>query len=383
MRSKMIIVLVFVLSMVLPVMAQDGPPMPELTGDIVMEGLNGPQGLFVDSEGNLWVIDSGAGGMEEIESFSPTTFEIIPATFGETSQIVRMSSDGTQEVMALLPSIAVGEDFLGGARVVEADGSVYATVGAWHINGGEETTLPLQAQVVRIEDGAATTVADLWAHELMENPDGTGNVESHPYGISAGMDGLLYVTDAAANALLSVDPASGEVTTLAVFDALPGVFPNPWRNNELLTDPVPTAVVVDDDGNMFVSLLSGAPFIPGSAKVVQVAEDGTVADFAPGLTMLTDLKMGPDGHLYAVQFGLFTEEGPVFNSGSVVRIMEDGSAELVIDGLPFATAIAFDSDGNGYVAINGVAIPGAGMVVYYEDLIGMEGQPLPMMDMGG
>jgi hypothetical protein len=110
-----------------------------------------------------------------------------------------------------------------------------------------------------------------------------------------------------------------------------------------------------------------------------VADDGSVSDFATGLTMLTDLKLGPDGHLYAVSFGMFTEEGPVFNSGSVIRILEDGSSEIVIDGLPFATAIALDEAGNGYVAINGAAIPEAGTVVYYEGLTNMEGQPVPAM----
>ncbi|MBZ0296739.1 MAG: ScyD/ScyE family protein, partial [Anaerolineae bacterium] len=123
---------------------------------------------------------------------------------------------------------------------------------------------------------------------------------------------------------------------------------------------------------MFVSLLSGAPFIPGSSKVVQVT-DGEVSDFATGLTMITDLEVGPDGNLYATSFGMFTEEGPVPNSGSILRILPDGTSEVVVDGLPFAGGLAIDADGNGYVAINSLPIPGAGMVVYYEGLTGMEG----------
>lgn len=381
MRIKLLLVLLLLLGMALPVFAQDGPPpMPELDGEIVMGGLNGPQGLYIDAEGSLWVIDSGAGGDEEIEFIDPTTFEVIPATFGNSAVIMRMSPGGEPEVAALLPSIAVGQDFIGGARLVELDGEVYATVGVWQIFLGEEVTQPLQAQVVRIEDGEGVTVADLWAHELENNPDGTDNRESHPYGIAAGPDGLLYVADAAANALISVDPASGETMTVAAFDGMPGVFPNPFRGGELIRDPVPTAVVFDAEGSIFVSLLSGAPFIPGTASVVSVSADGEVSEFATGFTMLTDLKLGPDGNFYAVQFGLFTPEGPVFNSGSIVRIMPDGSSELLIEGLPFATAIAIDADGNGYVAINGVAIPGAGMVVYYEGLTAMEGQPMPQMD---
>jgi sugar lactone lactonase YvrE len=369
------------LLMITPIAAQDGPPpMPELDGEIVMGGLNGPQGLYIDAEGNLWVVDSGVGGDEEVEFFNVHVLEPAPGTFGNTARIIRMSPDGEQDVVALLPSIAVphpdGLDFIGGARVAELDGVVYATVGAWHFSIGDDVTLPLQAQVVRIEDGAGVTVADLWAHELEHNPDGDDNRESHPFGITAGPDGLLYVADAAANALISVDPASGETATVAGFDGLPGVFPNRFRSGELITDSVPTAVVFDAEGDMYVSFLSGAPFIPGSAKVVHVTADGEVSDFATGFTMLVDLTLGPDGNFYAVQFGMFTEEGPVFNSGSVVRIYPDGSSELLIEGLPFATAIALDVDGNGYVAINGVAIPDAGMVVYYEGLADMQGQPM-------
>jgi len=93
------------------------------------------------------------------------------------------------------------------------------------------------------------------------------------------------------------------------------------------------------------------------------------------------MVMGPDGNLYVVSFGMFTEEGPVFNSGYVARILPDGTPEIVIDGLPFVTAITFDADGNGYVAINGAPIPEAGMVVFYEGLTDMEGSPLPEFGM--
>ena len=378
MFKKLLLLVVLGLCFTLPALAQELPPLPELDGDIVLAGLNGPQGLFIDAEGALWVVDSGVGGDESVESFDPTTFELTSATLGNTSQILRWVPGGEPDVIGSLPSVAVGADFIGAARVTALDGVVYATVGAWHIAGGETVTLPMQAQVVRIEDGEGVMVADLWQYELLNNPDGTGNLESHPYGIIAGADGLLYVTDAAGNSLLSVDPASGEVETLAVFEGMPGVFPSPWRNNEPITDPVPTAVVLADNGDLYVSLLSGAPFIPGSAKVVKVV-NGEITDFALGMTMLTDLKQGPDGNLYATSFGMFTEEGPVFNSGAILRILPDGSVETLVSGLPFATALAIDAEGNGYVAINGVAIPDAGMIVYYEGLTSMEGVPVEPM----
>jgi glucose/arabinose dehydrogenase len=42
------------------------PPPPEIEGGtIVATGFNGPQGITIDADGNLWVIDSGVGGDEE------------------------------------------------------------------------------------------------------------------------------------------------------------------------------------------------------------------------------------------------------------------------------------------------------------------------------
>lgn len=380
---KKLCVLVVMMMLALPALAQDGPPPPDLgDGVIVMQGLNGPQGLHVDSDGALWVIDSGFGGDEAITFINVNTFEPVEGTFGETTRVLRMVPGEEAEEIALLPSVAAGMDFIGGARLIEVDGTAYATVGSWHFSLGDDVNIDHYTAVVSIADGAVETVADLWAHEAANNPDGTDNIESHPYGIAAGPDGLLYVADAAANALITVDPETGETTTVAAFEGMPGVFPNPWRGGELITDPVPTAVVVNEDGTAYVSLLSGAPFIPGSARVVQVSPDGEVSDFAAGLTMLTDLQRGPDGNLYAVSFGMFTEEGPVPNAGSIVRILEDGTSEVVIDSLPFATGLALDADGNGYVTINGIAIPQAGMVVYYEGLTGREGMPMPEMQAG-
>ncbi|MBX2999745.1 MAG: ScyD/ScyE family protein, partial [Caldilineaceae bacterium] len=205
----------------------------------------------------------------------------------------------------------------------------------------------------------------LWDFERTENPD-PALFDSHPYGLTAGPDGMLYVADAGANTLLQVDPATGEVSLVAVFAPIPGVFPRPDHGGELLTDAVPTAVVVNDDGTFYVSYLTGAPFVPGSAKVVMVDADGEISDYATGLTMLTDLQRGPDGHLYAVQFGLFTDQGPVPDSGAVVRIAEGDGSEEVITGLPFPTGLSIDSEGNLYVVINGVGAPGSGAVVKFE-----------------
>jgi DNA-binding beta-propeller fold protein YncE len=340
-------------------------PAEEAMGEsaVIAEGFNAPQGILVDPDGNVWVIDSGVGGEEDVDFFNTQAGEQVVAKKGDTTRVVRVNADGSQDVVATLPSLLMGMESLGGARLALLDGALYATVGQGAGDPAVEA-LPNFGGVVRIDEAGATLVASTWDFERAENPDATAAFDSHPYGLAPGPDGMLYVADAGANDLLRVDPASGEVSLVAVFDAMPGVFPSPTRNGEMLTDPVPTGVAFDDDGNAYVALLSGAPFIPGSSKVVMVAPDGTVSDYATGFTMLTDLRRGPDGNLYGVQIGEFSEQGPVPNVGKIVRINGGEDFEVVADGLAFPTSVDFNAAGDAFVVINGgFTPPGAGAVI--------------------
>jgi sugar lactone lactonase YvrE len=376
MRFRIIVTAALVL-LAFPSLAVAQPPTPEIEGGtIVATGFNGPQGITMDADGNLWVIDSGVGGDQEIPFIDEETGQPTTTMMGMTARIVMIAPAGTQTDVAALPSIMASDvESLGGARLAWLDGTLYATVGGWV--GGAGDPPDLAGVVARVEDGNVTGVADMWAYEAANNPDGLV-LEAHPYGITAGPDGWLWIANSGANTLDKVDPATGEIQNVAVFGGLPGPVPNPARNNAMEEDPVPTAVAFDDMGDALVSLLSGVPFVPGSAKVVRVTADGVVSDYATGLTMLTDLQGGPDGELYAVEFGMFTEQGPVPNTGSVVRIHEGDASEVVVSGLPFPTSLVFDADGNAYVTVNGVGAPGSGAVVRFDGLTDMEGQPITM-----
>jgi sugar lactone lactonase YvrE len=224
------------------------------------------------------------------------------------------------------------------------------------------------AAVVRVDEGQVTEVANTWDLESSENPAGA-LVDTHPYDLTAGPDGMLWVADAAGNTLCRIDPATGDAELIAVFDALPSPIPNPSRDGAMETEPVPTGVAFDAEGNVYVSFLPGVPFLPGSAKVVRVASDGAVSDYATDLTMLTDLETGPDGSIYAVSIGEFTEQGPVPNSGAIIRIGEGTTSEAILTGLSFPTSIAFAPNGDAYITINGMGEPGSGEVMRYPGLV--------------
>lgn len=345
--------------------------------EVVAEGLNGPQDVIVASDGALWVIDSGVGGDQPIEVFDGESGEFVEAGLGATARVVRVDpASGESTDIALLPSFASESGATGGGGLVIHDGQVFAAVGEWIAANPSDRPEGIGAIWSVSESGEAAVVVDTFAHEAANDPYPFGPPTSHPYGMHSAA-GTLLVADAGANALLSVDAATGEASLLAIFEPLPGVFPRPDYDDELLTDPVPTGVTVGSDGATYVSLLSGAPFVPGNAKVIAVGTDGSLSDHATGLTMLTDLVTGPDGEMYATQFAIFGEEGPVPASGAVVRVKPGEGSEIVIDGLEFVTAVAFDGDGNAYVAVNGVGPPGSGQILKYAGIASTGGQDLP------
>jgi DNA-binding beta-propeller fold protein YncE len=222
--------------------------------------------------------------------------------------------------------------------------------------------------------GAVTTVADLQAYEVANNPD-PYLVESNPYGLAFGPDGMLWVNDAAGNDLLEIDPSTGAVSLITTFEGIalpdiPETF-NPDRGGAHESDPVPTGIAFAPDGHAFVGFLTGFPFMEGAAKVVHVDHDGEVSDAVTGLTMVVDVEVGPNDDIYATEFGRFslttTPPGFQANSGRVVRSLTNGTLEVIASGLNEPNGIALDkSNGNLYVVTNSNSPAGTGQVLLYS-----------------
>ncbi len=348
------------------VLALGGAFAQDMQGEIVASGFNTPMGALVDDEGALWVIDSGMGGSDiMVETLETGTRQPITAGVGNSARIVKVHDDGSQEVVSTLPSILVGREATGGARLALSNGKLYATSGYWVEHAGLDAP-SMMGSVIEIGGDSPTEIANIWDMEKADNPDGFV-MESHPYGITTGPDGMLWVADAGANTLLKIDPESGETEVVVVFDGLPIPFPNPGRGGAMTTDAVPTAVVVDADGVAYVSLLMGFPFLPEMTKVVKVDVDGTVSDYATGLTSLTDLQLAPNGEMYAIQLAVFGEQGPTPATGALVHISE-GNSEVILSELNFPTGLAFNEDGDAYLTIDALGPPGSGNVMMFAGL---------------
>jgi sugar lactone lactonase YvrE len=362
------------LLLTLALLAFGGAAGAQSEGTTVAGGFNSPQGVLVAPDGSVWVTEGGMGGEQEITMSNPETGEDMTITIGETARVVQVAADGTQIVAATLPSMTFGQEVVGAGRLALLDGTLYASSAEWIETAGPER-MPLMGVIASIADGQATEFADTWAFEVTNNPE-PFMLHSHPYGLAVGPDDMLWVADAGGNDLLKIDPASGAVELVTVFAGVPSPLPNAVRDGAMESDPVPTSVAFDAEGNAYVSLLPGFPFLPGSAKVVKVTPDGQTSDYATGLTMLTDLRTAPDGSLYAVSIGQFTEQGPTPNSGAIIRIKEGAASETVIGGLMFPTSIDFTPEGNAYVTTNGIGAPGTGELVRYDGLTRMAGTPI-------
>ena len=335
--------------------AAGGPGMPPIpTGAVVVaEGLWNPGDLALGEDGTLYIAETGvAGGGSSPDAPPPAatpnadgSLPIGPAPV-VPAQISRVAPDGTQAVLTTEA---------GGVGIGVFDGSVYVSTGGGSVGSGfaahpEENTV----SAVEIATGKVRKVADLGAYEVANNPDGL-DVNPNLYGLDFDADGQLYVADAGGNTIYKIDSVSGEFSVFAVVPTLTdltGATPTVAEEAQQPgpRQPVPTAVVVDDGGNINVSLLGEGWSGP---SILSYSPDGTYTEGVSGLAMIVSIALGPDGLLYASQLTAdFSGEMPA--PGNVLRIKADGTIEPAVEGLFLPHGIVFDAEGNLFVSTNSI-----------------------------
>jgi hypothetical protein len=120
--------------------------------------------------------------------------------------------------------------------------------------------------------------------------------------------------------------------------------------------------VVGPDGAIYVSELTGFPFVKGAASIYRMVPGHKATVYASGLTNVTSLAFGPHNQLYAVQI---SNRGLQTNSpGSLWRVASDRSGQKsrnVSGPLPVPYGVAFKGH-SAYVS-TGAVFPGGGAVV--------------------
>jgi len=305
-------------------------------------------------------------------------------THGDTGRMTAIAPDGTQKVVADgLTSYVFGDEVVGPSKVALAqDGTMYVSIGGPGPGTAFFEPAGLADSVVSVAaDGTVSQVANIGQYERDNNPD-PYPVDSDVGGSAVGADGLLYVADSGGNALYSVDPATGTLKVVAVIPALAGPqgLQNPDRGNTNTVDPVPTDVIADPNGGVWVGLLSGGILwgTPGATKVVHVGPDGTVTDAITGLDMVVGLARGNGGTFVSELSTNLLAQPPA--PGQIMWVPDGGTPQVAIGGLMIPYGIALASDGSLYVAVNAstpAGTPGGGQILRCTISSSAEGSPAP------
>ena len=266
----------------------------EAPWEVVASGLDNPRHLTFAPNGDLFVVEAGLGGGDQLLGASRPR-RVLP-------RVHRCGDGGSPmlgrdpEVLTGLPSIINDEgEVLGPSDIVFTGSKNFAvSVG---LGGSDEFragfgpfgTLLATLVTGRLGVDDYSLFADVMANEVAANPDGT-DIDSNPVGFVR--QGSRYVlADAGGNAVVEVTQRrSTEFSTVA---ALPPT--------SIGADAVPTAVVRGPDGAYYISQLTGFPFQPGAANIWRVVPGAGPTVFASGLTNVTDLAFARDGTLYAVE----------------------------------------------------------------------------------
>jgi sugar lactone lactonase YvrE len=324
------------------VIAQGGTPDDTIT--TIASGLTNPRGFGWGPDGALYLAQAGWGGDNHVAAIEGFTVDN-----GLTSSVATVAQGCATPLAVGLPSVlwveagwvwgAMDVAFLGDDAYVLLSGAGPGWFSPTSFSG-----------VYRINDnGTMTLVGDIstW---LPQNPPAEIPFDYSP-------DGSLFDLEAAGDALLLSEAVGGQLLRVTPDGGITSVA------DLSVGHLVPTGIAVDDDGNAYVGHETAAPYVDGGSKVVKVTPDGTVSDHWTGLTVVTDVAMGPDGTLYATEmatgFSGETAEMPA-DSGRIVRQTGPDSFEPVVTELPYPVNIGFDTDGR--LLIDGPAFgPDAGV----------------------
>lgn len=340
------------------------PPLPA-NAALVASGLHNPRGLAFGPDGLLYVAE--AGGQGEGECFDGPEGPVCVGSTGAVARIVAPDDvERVVEGIANTGAEGTGDNATGPHDLTFLGDTLYVVTGlgadpadraGMEANGGAEFGRVFSVDVTA---GSLTEVADIAAFEASDNPDG-GLKDTNPYAIAVLPDGMLGVVDAGANDLLRVDPASGAVSTIAVFPDR--MVPGP-DGAEMPMNAVPDAITIGPDGAVYVGELTGFPFPVDGAEIYRVnPETGDTVLHADNFTNIIDIAAAPDGSFYVLEHfggGMLNADpaDPGSLTGALTRINVDGSRDVISNTLMFPGGLAIDENGAVYVSNFGTSATG-------------------------
>lgn len=306
----------------------------QATPRVVAEGFRGGLiGIEIDADGNIWATEHGTGN--------------------DDGKITIIDPTGKQTVfMTGLPStyIQAAGEVTGSFRTYQMPNNRVMIVVGEGTNDKSESLLIVNK--TNFSPNKPFTLADVeQTIKLGTFVHAQGFVQSDPFHAVWDANGNIYVADAGANSILKWTKSTGALSIVKTFDRTP----NPLPFGPPVVDPVPTKVLLKPDGNMFVSQLTGFPFVPGAAKVFNLTLTGDLSVHAEGFTCLTDMNFDPkDKNLCVLQFGEFGMVDTTFTfklgTAAVIKLLPNGQRQTIASGIGgLAPSFTFDGKGGLYV----------------------------------
>jgi glucose/arabinose dehydrogenase len=291
---------------------------------VVLDHVDNPRGLFIGSNGALWVAEAGRGGKA-----CARVRGILLACYGRTGKILRISHGRARAFASGLASIRFARfGTLGADDVsVSPNGSVFTAI----VTDEGLLSSRVKRTALKSEPGKLLRLGAVGKPHVQA----TVAKDTHPYGVLA-LSGREYVTDSEKNTLIEV---RGHRTHV-VFH-----FPAGYKG----ADSVPTSLAEGPDGAIYIGELSGEEAGPAHARIWRMVPGQKPQVWATGFNSILGLAFGPDGSLYACEFSRnFATNDP---HGDVVRIAPDGTRTTIGAGQLFHPGgIAVGSDGTVYVS---------------------------------
>lgn len=262
-------------------------------------GLRAPVGLELTANGYVWVTEAGTGNNDGKVSVITSEGRIYPVIECFVSAI---DPEGN-------PS--------GVNHLVEKNGVL------WILNGVDGKLYKLDVSSF-IPGDKPWNASKLEYEDIAEFVKKAGYEESNPYNLTFGPNDDLYITDAAANAVLRRRAESGELSVFATFPDIP----NPTPVGPPTINAVPTGIVYTGHEFLVTGLL-GFPFLPEKTNIYKVSLDGKVSVYQDGLTSLVDIELGWDHRPVVLQFAQWTETGWAPKSGQIVQATKEKVTPLL------------------------------------------------------
>ena len=273
---------------------------PELKITTLSTGFALPIGVETDPLGRIWVAESGTGKNDgKVSVVLPDGRKYPVYTGFDSYKIDNGEIEGPSHLLYSEGTLYI----VGGYSKLHK-----ANVSAYQIGDA-----PKNASSLPVEDIRPFVLDYDFKYKIYE---------THLYGITAGANGNIYLTDAASNAVLRRAP-NGVMSVVAELSP----FANPTPVGPPQIQKVPTSLYFDGQ-NLLLTTLTGFPFIPGKAAIYKVTPAGVISTYQDGFTTLVDIEKGGRKGKLVLEHGRFGAMGFVPNTGRLLWANGSSISEL-------------------------------------------------------